>query len=104
MIKLAFVQFFRIKADFNRVGSHVVLAWIHCTEKWPLRGRKAILVKCKQRFFFVFSSIPRNLYTIFQPTFFLTKLYQDILSKLLTLSTDLNTIFSTARVESEMPK
>ena len=30
-----------------RVGSHVVLAWIHCTEKWPVRGRKAISVKCK---------------------------------------------------------
>ena len=82
----------------------MVLAWIHCTEKWPLRGRKAILVKCKKRFLFVFSSIPRNLYTIFQPTFFLIKCFQDILSKLLTLSTDLDTIFLAARIEYEMPK
>ena len=35
------------------------------------------------RFLFVFSSIPRKLYTIFQPTF-----YQDIFFKLLNLSTN----------------
>ena len=35
-----------------------------------------------------FSSIPRKLYTIFQPTFFPIKCYQDSLFKLLTLSTN----------------
>ena len=38
------------------------------------------------RFVCVFSSIPRKLFTIFQPTFFPIKRYQDILFKLLTLS------------------
>ena len=48
----------------NRVGSHVVFAFfrIHCTD--------------------------RRLYTIFQPTFFPIKLYQDSIFKLLTLSTN----------------
>ena len=41
--------------------------------------------------FSVFSSIPRKLYTIFQPTFSPIKRYQDILSKHLTLSTDSDT-------------
>ena len=40
------------------------------------------------RFLNVFSSISRKLYTIFQPTFFPIKRYQDILFKLLTLSKD----------------
>ena len=40
------------------------------------------------RFLYDFSSIPRKLYTIFQPTFFPIKGYQDILFKLLTLSTN----------------
>ena len=41
-----------------------------------------------QVYFSVFSSIPRKLYTIFQPTFFPIKRYQDILLMLLALSTD----------------
>ena len=40
------------------------------------------------RFLYVFSSIPRKLYTIFQPTLFPNIRYQDILCKLLTLSTN----------------
>ena len=40
------------------------------------------------RFLCVFSSIPRKLYTIFQPTFSRSKRYQDILFMLLTLSTN----------------
>ena len=39
------------------------------------------------RFLYVFSSIPRKLYTIFQPTFPPIKRYQDSIFKLLTLST-----------------
>ena len=39
------------------------------------------------RFLYVFSSIPRKLYTIFQPTFSPIKRYQDSIFKLLTLST-----------------
>ena len=38
------------------------------------------------RFLYVFSSIPRKLYTIFQPTFSPIKRYQDSIFKLLTLS------------------
>ena len=37
---------------------------------------------------YVFSSIPRKLYTIFQPTFSPIKRYQDSIFKLLTLSTN----------------
>ena len=40
------------------------------------------------RFLYVFSSIPRKLYTIFQPTFSPIKRYQDGIFKLLTLSTN----------------
>ena len=40
------------------------------------------------RFLYVFSSIPRKLYTIFQPTFSPIKRYQDSIFKLLTLSTN----------------
>ena len=40
------------------------------------------------RFLYVFSSIPRKLYTIFQPTFPPIKRYQDSIFKLLTLSTN----------------
>ena len=39
-------------------------------------------------FLYVFSSIPRKLYTIFQPTFSPIKRYQDSIFKLLTLSTN----------------
>ena len=40
------------------------------------------------RFLYVFSSIPRKLYTIFQPTSSPIKRYQDSIFKLLTLSTN----------------
>ena len=40
------------------------------------------------RFLYVFSSIPRKLYTIFQPTFSPIKRYQESIFKLLTLSTN----------------
>ena len=40
------------------------------------------------RFLYVFSSMPRKLYTIFQPTFSPIKRYQDSICKLLTLSTN----------------
>ena len=40
------------------------------------------------RFLYVSSSIPRKLYTIFQPTFSPIKRYQDSIFKLLTLSTN----------------
>ena len=40
------------------------------------------------RFLYVFSSIPRKLYTIFQPTFSPIKRYQDSIFKLLTSSTN----------------
>ena len=40
------------------------------------------------RFLYVFSSIPRKLYTIFQPTFSPIKRYQDSIFKLLNLSTN----------------
>ena len=40
------------------------------------------------RFLYVFSSIPRKLCTIFQPTFSPIKRYQDSIFKLLTLSTN----------------
>ena len=40
------------------------------------------------RFLYVFSSIPRKLYTISQPTFSPIKRYQDSIFKLLTLSTN----------------
>ena len=40
------------------------------------------------RFLFVFSSIHRKLYTIFQPTFSPIKRYQDSIFKLLTSSTN----------------
>ena len=40
------------------------------------------------RFLYVFSSIPRKLYNIFQPTFSPIKRYQDSIFKLLTLSTN----------------
>ena len=40
------------------------------------------------RFLYVFSSIPRKLYIIFQPTFSPMKRYQDSIFKLLTLSTN----------------
>ena len=40
------------------------------------------------RFLYVFSSIPRKLYTIFQPIFSPIKRYQDSIFKLLTLSTN----------------
>ena len=47
------------------------------------------------RFLYVFSSIPRKLYTIFQPTFSPIKRYQDSIFKLLTLST--NSVTNVAR-------
>ena len=72
--------------DVFRVGSHVVFAWIHCTD---VRIHCTdILIECRYRFFFVFSSIPRKLYTIFQTTFSPIKRYQDSIFKLLTLSTN----------------
>ena len=40
------------------------------------------------RFLYVFSSIPRKLYTIFQPTFSPIKRYQESIFKFLTLSTN----------------
>ena len=40
------------------------------------------------RFLYVFSSIPRKIYTIFQPTFSPIQRYQDSIFKLLTLSTN----------------
>ena len=72
-----------------RVGSHVVFVWIHCTP--DVRIHCTDILIDVSRFLYVFSSVPRKLYTIFQPTFFPTKRYQDILLKLLTLSTDSDT-------------
>ena len=63
------------------MGSHVVFVWIHCTDVWTFWWNVSI-------FLYIFSSIPRKLYTIFQPTFFFIKRYQDILFKLLTISTN----------------
>ena len=40
------------------------------------------------KFLYIFSSIPRKLYTIFQPTFSPIKRYQNSIFKLLTLSTN----------------
>ena len=40
------------------------------------------------RFLYLFSSLPRKLYTIFQPTFSPIKRYQNSIFKLLTLSTN----------------
>ena len=73
-----------ISSYIHRVGSHVVFAWIHCTD---------VRIHCTDiqidcRYLYVFSSIPRKLYTIFQPTFSPIKRYQDSIFKLLTLSTN----------------
>ena len=63
----------------------MVFAWIHCTD---VRIHCTdMLIECV-RFLYVFSSIPRKLYTIFQPTFSPIKRYQDSIFKLLTLSTN----------------
>ena len=59
--------------------------WIHCMD--VSIHCTYILIECKC-FLYVFSSIPRKLYTIIQSTFFPIKRYQDILFKLLILSTD----------------
>ena len=45
-----------------------------------------------------FSSLHRKLYTIFQPPFFPIERCQDILKKLLTLSTDSVTNFLAAKI------
>ena len=69
----------------DRVGSHVVFAWIHCTD---VRIHCTDILMNVGRFLYVFSSIPRKSYTIFQPTFSPIKHYQDSIFKLLTLSTN----------------
>ena len=58
---------------------------IHCTE---VRIHCTDILMNVSRFLYVFLSVPRKLYTIFQATFSLIKRYQDIVFKLLTLSTD----------------
>ena len=39
-------QMMKVAAS-NRVGSHVVFAWIHCTEKWRTSFHTDVLSKSK---------------------------------------------------------
>ena len=73
---------------------------IHCTSGWVVtRFLLGYTVRMFEytvrtfrsnvgRFLYVFSSILRKLYTVFQPTFSPIKRYQDSIFKLLTLSTN----------------
>ena len=90
--------YYKIK---HRVGSHVVSVRIHCTEKWRTSFHTDVLSKSKWIFLRVFSSLHRKLYTIFQPPFFPIERCQDILIKLLTLSTDSVTSFLAAKIGPE---
>ena len=82
--------------NYYRVGIHMVFAWINCTVTWFLLGYTVRMFEYTVRtfwsnvgrFLYVFSSIPRKWYTIFQPTFSPIKRYQDSIFKLLTLSTN----------------
>ena len=49
----------------------VVFVWIHCMENATLLFHNDVLSESKWRFLCVFSLLPRKLYIIFQPTFFL---------------------------------
>ena len=62
-------QFF-FTIGIHRVGSHLVFVWIHCAEECPTSFNNDVLSKSKERFLRVFSSLPRKVYTIFQPSFF----------------------------------
>ena len=55
-----------MSVHFTRVGRNVVFVWIHCADV-QIHCRD-ILIECNI-FLYVFSSICRKLYTIFQPTF-----------------------------------
>ena len=56
------------------------------------------------RFLYVFSSKPRKLYTIFQPTFSPIKRYQDSIFKLITLSTNsVTNVVRTAYFQIQAP-
>ena len=68
-----------------RVGSHVVLLG-YTVRMFEYTVRTFWLNI--GRFLYFFSSIPRKLYTIFQPTFSPIKRYQDSIFKLLTLGTN----------------
>ena len=80
-----YLVFVMLSPLFIRVGSHVVFAWIHCTD---VRIHCTDILIELGRFLYDFSSIPRMLYTIFQPTLIPIKRYQGSIFKLLTLSTN----------------
>ena len=75
---------------------------IYCTEKCPTSIHNDDLSKSKWSFLRGFSSLPRKLYTIFQPKFFPVLRCQDILIKLLTLSIDSVTKSLVAKIEREL--
>ena len=80
-------------SNFPKSILHAYSGWV---VTWFLRGYTVRMFEYTVRtfwsnvgrFLYIFSSIPRKLYTIFQPTFSPIKRYQDSIFKLLTLSSN----------------
>ena len=82
---LFFYPLFISRSHF-RVGSHVVFFFGITARMFDYTV--LIFWSNVSRFLYHFSSIPRKLYNIFQPTFFPIKCYQDILFMILTFRTN----------------